>query len=71
LNYSTEYLRVQGKGRHSFPSGHYDEAVWDQGLRHGPATYFHPNGNKAAPTITTTYVAFNLFGQKGFVQQIA
>jgi len=47
---------VQGKGRHSFPSGHYDEAAWDQGLRHGPATYFHPNGNKE--TKQATYVLF-------------
>jgi hypothetical protein len=47
---------VQGKGRHSFPSGHYDEAAWDQGLRHGPATYFHPNGNKE--TKQATFVLF-------------
>ena len=35
-----------GQGEHRFPSGHYDVSGWDQGLRHGAATYFHPNGGK-------------------------
>ena len=35
-----------GQGEHRFPSGHYDVCGWDQGLRHGAATYFHTNGGK-------------------------
>ena len=29
--------------------------MWDQGLRHGPATYFHPNGNKEEATYVEGY----------------
>ena len=36
---------LQGEGEHKFPSGHYDIAGWDAGLRHGPATYFDTAGN--------------------------
>ena len=35
-----------GQGEHKFPSGHYDIAGWDKGLRHGAATYFHPDIGK-------------------------
>ena len=35
-----------GQGEHKFPSGHYDIAGWDKGLRHGAATYFHPDVGK-------------------------
>ena len=35
-----------GEGEHKFPSGHYDIAGWDKGLRHGAATYFHPDVGK-------------------------
>jgi hypothetical protein len=45
----------QGQGQHRFPSGHYDIAMWDQGLRHGPATYFHPNGGKEEATYIEGY----------------
>ena len=45
----------QGQGQHKFPSGHYDIAMWDQGLRHGPATYFHPNGGKEEATYIEGY----------------
>ena len=29
--------------------------MWDLGLRHGPATYFHPNGNKEEATYVEGY----------------
>ena len=29
--------------------------MWDQGLRHGPATYYHPNGNKEEATYVEGY----------------
>ena len=29
--------------------------MWDQGLRHGPATYYHPNGNKDEATYVEGY----------------
>ncbi len=45
----------QGQGQHKFPSGHYDIAMWDQGLRHGPATYCHPNGGKEEATYIEGY----------------
>ena len=45
----------QGQGQHRFPSGHYDIAMWDQGLRHGPATYYHPNGGKEEATYIEGY----------------
>ena len=37
-----------GQGEHKFPSGHYDIAGWDKGLRHGAATYFHPDVGKVS-----------------------
>ena len=40
-------LALQGEGEHKFPSGHYDIAGWDLGLRHGPATYFNTKGENA------------------------
>ena len=39
-----------GQGEHKFPSGHYDIAGWDKGLRHGAATYFHPDVGKVKTT---------------------
>ena len=30
-------------------------AKWNQGIRHGPATYFHPNGNKEEETYVEGY----------------
>ena len=49
----------------SFASGHYDVAMWDQGLRHGPATYFHPNGNKEEATYVEGYEEVNWFIKNG------
>ena len=37
-----------GQGEHKFPSGHYDIAGWDKGLRHGAATYFNPDMGKVS-----------------------
>ena len=45
----------QGQGEHRFPSGHYDIAMWDQGLRHGPAVYYHTNGGKEECTYVEGY----------------
>ena len=40
-----------GQGEHKFPSGHYDIAGWDVGLRHGAATYIHPDVGKVGTRI--------------------
>ena len=48
-------LFQHGQGEHHWPSGHYDVAMWDQGLRHGPATYFHPSGSKEEATYVEGY----------------
>ena len=45
----------QGQGEHRFPSGDYDIAMWDQGLRHGPAVYYHSNGSKEECTYVEGY----------------
>ena len=45
----------QGQGEHHWPSGHYDVGMWDQGLRHGPATYYHPNGSREEATYVEGY----------------
>jgi antitoxin component YwqK of YwqJK toxin-antitoxin module len=51
----TNFVLQQGQGEHRFPSGHYDIAMWDQGLRHGPAVYYHPNGGKEECTYVEGY----------------
>lgn len=51
----TFLLFQQGQGEHRFPSGHYDIAMWDQGLRHGPAVYYHTNGGKEECTYVEGY----------------
>ena len=48
-------LFQQGHGEHHWPSGHYDVGGWDQGLRHGPTTYFHANGSKEEATYIEGY----------------
>ena len=45
----------QGRGEHRWPSGHYDVGDWDQGLRHGPAVYFHPDGGREEATYVEGY----------------
>ena len=49
------FFLQQGQGEHRFPSTHYDIAMWDQGLRHGPAVYYHPNGGKEECTYVEGY----------------
>ena len=49
------FILQQGQGEHRFPSGDYDIAMWDQGLRHGPAVYYHSNGSKEECTYVEGY----------------
>ena len=54
-NFITWKKLQQGQGEHRFPSGDYDIAMWDQGLRHGPAVYYHSNGSKEECTYVEGY----------------
>ena len=51
LNLKTPALLLIRVGK----SDYYDVAMWDQGIRHGEATYFHPNGNKEEATYVEGY----------------